>query len=298
MVNRRTTEWLAAQRGLANPLAMLVAYDYSLSRAANETGIDAILAGDSAGMVAMGLQTTAPVSLEDMIRISGAVRRGAPDTFVIGDMPFGTYEICGEEAARSAVALVKNAGVDAVKLEGGKRVASRIQAIVDCNISVMGHLGLTPQTASGTTGYRPYGRTETQIADLHRDMTAVQDAGAFSILLEGIPGELTSIARSWVEIPVYGIGAGKHVDGQLLLAYDLLGLFPDFRPKFARNFVADLPSDGDPLSFYTLAVRAFQQYKDAVKDQTFPAPSETYELASGSQHLVSFAASIGKESGQ
>lgn len=277
---------------------MVVAYDYPLSRAANEAQVDAILAGDSAGMVSLGMPSTAPVSLDDMLRISAAVRRGAPDTFVIGDMPFGSYEVSQQEAARSAIALIKGAGVDAVKLEGGERVATRIRSIADCGIPVMGHLGLTPQTASGTTGYRPYGRSREQIQELNRDMQAVAEAGAFSILLEGIPGELTAVVRSWVDIPVYGIGAGIDVDGQLLLAYDLLGLFPDFRPKFARNFLSTLTRDEIELSFYSLAVHAFAEYTASVKAQEFPTEQETYGLPLDSAELLAFAQSLIKESQQ
>lgn len=281
----------------SNTVSMVVLYDYSLAKAAQLADIEAILVGDSVGMVSLGLSSTTPVTLDEMIVFCRAVTNGANDTFVIGDMPFGTYEISDQIAVESAIKLVKEGNVNAVKLEGGTRVASRIRAICNANIPLMGHLGVTPQTSVATSGYKPYGKTKSQILELKTDMISLEKAGAYSILLEGIPGDLTAIAKSWVSIPVYGIGSGVDLDGQLLLSHDLLGLFPDFRPKFTRCFIQESILElqilnTQEISLFNIAAKSFELYKKAVKAKHFPAVQEVYGLGENSDHLIDYARNL------
>jgi 3-methyl-2-oxobutanoate hydroxymethyltransferase len=212
-------------------------------------------------------------------------------------MPFGSYEVSEQLAVETAVELVKRGNVQAVKLEGGARIASKIRAISNANIPLMGHLGVTPQTAVATSGYKPYGKTKSQILELKKDMVAIEDSGAYSILLEGIPGDLAKVAKSWVSIPIYSIGSGPDLDGQLLLTHDLLGLFPDFKPKFARSFfqesILELQKLNSPdLSLFNLAAKSFELYKNAVKSREFPGVKEVYGLGEDSSNLIEFAKSL------
>lgn len=280
-----------------NEATMVVLYDYSFAKAAEAAGVDAILVGDSVGMVSLGLNSTTPVTLDEMITFCSAVTRGAKDTFVIGDMPFGSYEISDQIAIESSIRLIKEGSVNAVKLEGGLRIASRIKAINSANIPIMGHLGVTPQTSVGVAGYKPYGKTKKQILQLKTDMEAIEESGAYSILLEGIPGELSEIAKSWVSIPIYGIGSGPNVDGQLLLAYDLLGLFPDFKPKFAKSFMQEVLTNAKlegnlDLTMYQLITKVFELYKKSVNLKEFPSLKETYSLSTESNELIEYAVSL------
>jgi 3-methyl-2-oxobutanoate hydroxymethyltransferase len=296
-MNRLTVSDFTKLHQSSSLLSMVVLYDYSLAKAAERAGIEAILVGDSVGMVSLGLKSTTPVTLDEMIVFCRAVSNGAPETFIIGDMPFGSYEVSEQLAVETAVELVKRGNVQAVKLEGGARIASKIRAISNANIPLMGHLGVTPQTAVATSGYKPYGKTKSQILELKKDMVAIEDSGAYSILLEGIPGELAKVAKSWVSIPIYSIGSGPDLDGQLLLTHDLLGLFPDFKPKFARSFfqesILELQKLNSPdLSLFNLAAKSFELYKSAVKSREFPGVKEIYGLGEDSSNLIEFAKSL------
>jgi 3-methyl-2-oxobutanoate hydroxymethyltransferase len=199
-----------------------------------------ILVGDSGGMVQLGLDTTNPVTMEQMLVLASAARRGGPDTFLIGDMPQGTYEPSDRDAILNAVRLVKEVGCDAIKCEGGRRMAGRVKAMVDAGILVMGHLGLTPQSTQCFGGYRVQGKTKLSFKQTFEDATALVDAGVFGILLEAMPGEPAGQIARQFDIPIFGIGAGPEVDGQLLIMHDLLGLYQPLRPWFAKCYIPDV----------------------------------------------------------
>jgi 3-methyl-2-oxobutanoate hydroxymethyltransferase len=222
------------------PVAWITAYDLPLSRVAEHAGIDMVLIGDSGGMVQLGYLSTNSVTLDEMIMLAKAVRRGAKNTFIIGDMPQGCYEVSDEDAVRSALRFIKEAGCDAIKLEGGRRIASRIRAINNAGILVMGHLGLTPQSAGTFGGYRVQAKTVKSFEQNIEDAIILQEAGAFAILLEAMPPEPAGQIARQLEIPVYGIGAGNLVDGQLLIVHDLLGFYEEFRPWFAKCYIPEV----------------------------------------------------------
>lgn len=273
------------------PVAWVTAYDYPLAMAAERAGIDMILVGDSGGMCQLGYKTTNPVTMDEMIVLAKSVRRGAPNTFVIGDMPQGSYEISDEEAIKNALRFVKEAGCNAVKLEGGSRISPRVKAISDSGILVMGHLGLTPQSADSFGGYRVQGKTISELSKLISDAGKLQSDGAFAILLEAMPTITGKLLANYCEIPIYGIGAGSGVDGQLLIMHDLLGLYPDFRPRFAKCYVPQVLGtmknyvekyeesvkerrDG----FLMLAELAITAYAEDVKNRNFPSEKYCYPI--------------------
>jgi 3-methyl-2-oxobutanoate hydroxymethyltransferase len=230
--------------------------------------MDMILVGDSLGMVVLGYDGTVPVTMEDCISHCQAVRRGAPRTFVMGDMPFGSYQISDEDAVRNAVRFLKEADMDAVKLEGGLRVASRIKAISEAGIVVCGHIGLTPQSSGALGGFKAQGRNVDGARDMIRDALAVQEAGARMILLEAMPPELTAFITELLDIPVYGIGAGLPCDGQLIICGDMLGLFQAFTPKFVKQYA----------NVAEICVNAMKEYVDDVKKRTFPEDKHVYHI--------------------
>jgi len=221
-------------------ITWITAYDYPTSYCAEQAGIDMILIGDSGGMVQLGYETTNPVTMDEMIQMAKAVRKGAPNTFIIGDMPQGSYEISDEDAIKNALRFVKEAGCDAIKLEGGERVASRVRSINNSGILVFGHLGLTPQSTSSFGGYRVQGKTIESFECTINDALALQEAGACAILLEAMPSEPASQVQKQIDIPIYGIGAGDGVDGQLIIMHDLLGFYKNFRPWFAKCYISDV----------------------------------------------------------
>jgi len=224
-------------------LTWLTCYDYSFARVIDSTDIDMILVGDSGGMVALGYKDTTPVTMEEMIMLSAAVRRGAPNKFIVGDMPKGSYEVSDEDAVRNAMRFVKETGCDAVKLEGdNEKILSRVKAIVESGIVVIGHIGLTPQSLAQQGGYRVVGRDKKEISRLEDGVRSLIKSGVFSILLEAVPPNLAQKISSESNIIIFGIGAGEFVHGQLLILHDLIGLFPDFRPKFAKCFVPQIIS--------------------------------------------------------
>ena len=247
-------------------LSWITAYDFPMASFAEQAGIDMILVGDSLGMVVLGYQGTVPVTMDDCMRHCQAVRRGAPNTMIVGDMPFGSYQVSDSEAVANAVRFHKEADVDAIKLEGGSRVASRIRAITDAGIVVCGHIGLTPQSSGVLGGFKAQGRTVDSARDLIKDALAVQEAGAMMILLEAVPPELTSFITELLDIPVYSIGAGEPCDGQLMICGDLLGMFQAFTPKFVKKYaqLAEICTD------------AIKEYIGDVKASQFPTDDHVY----------------------
>jgi 3-methyl-2-oxobutanoate hydroxymethyltransferase len=221
------------------PITWVTAYSYPFANAVENAGIEMILVGDSGGMVELGYQTTNPVTMDEMISFAKAVRRGAPNTFIVGDMPQGAYEISKEEAVKNAIRFAKEATCDAIKLEGGKRVADKIKAIVDAGILVIGHLGLTPQSTVSFGGYRVQGKTVESFEEMMEDSIEIEKAGCSMLLLEAVPDAVAQQIAKKLKIPVMGIGAGKNVDGQLIIMHDLAGFYPNFRPWFAKCYIPE-----------------------------------------------------------
>jgi len=249
----------------------VTAYDYPTASFAEQAGLDMILVGDSLGMCVYGYTGTIPVSMDQCIEHCRAVRRGAPSTFVVGDMPFLSYQVSVEEAVRNAGRFYKEADVDAVKLEGGVRVCQQIKAIADAGMLIIGHIGLTPQSSGQLGGFKAQGRTAETAMELIRDAQAVQQAGGFALLVEAVPPEVSKIIRDNLRIPVYGIGAGVDVDGQLTICSDLLGLFQAFTPKFIKKY--------ENLAQRT--VNAFAEYVQEVRNSQFPEEQHTYKMVDG-----------------
>lgn len=249
----------------------LTAYDYPTATFAEAAGLDMLLVGDSLGMCVYGYPGTVPVTMDQCIVHSEAVRRGAPNTFVIGDMPFLSYQVSDADAVINAGRFMKEAGVDAVKLEGGKRVAGRIRALVDAGILVCGHIGLTPQSSGQLGGHKAQGRTVESAHLVIEDALAVQEAGAQLILLEAIPPEVAGFVAKKLSIPVYSIGAGPECDGQLLIIADLIGQFQAFSPKFVKKY-ADVA---------TVVTDAMKAYVADVQAGAFPADEHCYHMIEG-----------------
>lgn len=246
----------------------VTAYDYPTAVFADRAGVDVILVGDSVAMTVLGLPNTLGVGMDEMLVFAKAVARGARRAFVIGDLPFLSYQTSNEDAVRNAGAFIR-AGCDAVKLEGGRRVADRVRAIADAGIAVQGHLGLTPQALGQLGGYRVQGKTRAAAERILEDAKALEDAGAYSVLLEAVPPETAAFICENLAIPVYGIGAGPHVDGQLVISHDLLGNFVgDITPRFVSRLAA----------VDTVVTQAFAQYGDEVRSGAFPAPQHWYAL--------------------
>ncbi|MEE0637892.1 3-methyl-2-oxobutanoate hydroxymethyltransferase [Adlercreutzia sp.] len=252
-------------------ISMITAYDYTTARLVDESGIDSILVGDSLGNVMLGLGDTVSVTMEDMIHHGAAVARGTKNALVVVDMPFMSYQSSVYDAVVNAGRLMKEARANAVKLEGGVEVADRIRAIVDCQIPVCAHIGLTPQGINALGGFKVQGKTADSARKLLEDAHAVEEAGAFAVVLEAIPAELAARVSAELTIPTIGIGAGAGCDGQVLVNQDMLGMFHDFTPKFVRRFaeVGDVMLD------------AYRAYDAAVKDGTFPAAEHTYAAPAG-----------------
>ena len=249
-------------------IAWLTAYDYPTALFAEAAGMDMLLVGDSLGMCVYGYEGTVPVTMDQCIVHCEAVRRAAPNTFVMGDMPFLSYQISDEDAVRNAGRFLKEANVDAVKLEGGKRVISRIRAILDAGIVVCGHIGLTPQSSGQLGGHRAQGRTIASARALIEDALAIEDAGAQLLLLEAVPPEVAGFIARKLSIPVLSIGAGPVCDGQLLIVSDLIGQFQAFTPKFVKRYC-------DVAEIVTEAMR---RYVADVKAGTFPADEHCYHM--------------------
>ena len=249
-------------------IAMVTAYDAPGARAADESGVDMILVGDSAAMVMLGHTSTVPVTLDEMLMLTAAVVRGTRRALVIGDLPFGSYQASDEQAVTSAVRMVKEAGADIVKLEGSERRLSRIRAIIDAGIPVMGHIGLTPQSATLLGGYRAQGRTASTARHLYESAQAIEAAGASALVVEAVPPAVASAITRDLRIPVIGIGAGAECDGQVLVWHDLLGLSEDPAPRFVKRYAHLSDEIG----------RALKAYVDDVRSGTYPEPEHTYSM--------------------
>ncbi len=246
----------------------VTAYDFPMASFVEQAGIDMILVGDSLGMVVLGYDGTVPVTMDDCISHTKAVRRGAPNTYVIGDMPFGSYQASDEEAVRNACRFLKEADVDAIKLEGGVRVASRIRAIADAGIVVFGHIGLTPQSSGQLGGFKAQGMTVESARDTIKDAIAVEESGALALLVEAVPPELTEFIAKKLTIPVYSIGAGLPCDGQLMICGDMLGQFQAFTPKFVKKYA----------NIAEISINAFKEYVDDVHNERFPEDKHVYHI--------------------
>lgn len=249
-------------------ITMLTAYDYTTASLVDKAGIDTILVGDSLGMVMLGYDTTIPVTMEDMISHGAAVVRGAKDTFVIVDMPFMSYQTSIYDAVTNAGRLMKETQCQAVKLEGGVKLREHIRAIVDASIPVVAHIGMTPQSVNAFGGFKVQGKSYDAAKQLILDAKAVEEAGAFMVVLECVPEKLAKLVSESISIPTIGIGAGAGCDGQVLVYQDMLGMYPDFTPKFAKKF-ADLGNE---------MVNAFKAYSDEVKAGTFPSEEHGFKI--------------------
>ncbi|BCV24868.1 3-methyl-2-oxobutanoate hydroxymethyltransferase [Gelria sp. Kuro-4] len=249
-------------------LKMVTAYDYSMASLVDKSEIEMILVGDSLGMVVLGYEGTVPVTMEDMIHHIRSVVKGAAHTLVVGDMPFMSYNISREEAIRNAGRLMKEGGADCVKLEGGQEMATIVRAIVDAGIPVMAHIGLTPQTASALGGFKVQGKDAARAAKLLADAQALEEAGAFAIVLECIPAQLARLITEKLSIPTIGIGAGPWCDGQVLVTHDMLGLFDRFVPKFVKQYA----------NVGKVILEAFQAYAQEVNASTFPDMEHSFTM--------------------
>lgn len=252
-------------------VSWITAYDWPTANLAEQAGMDMILVGDSVGNVVYGYSGTIPVTMDQMIYHTEAVRRGAFNTFVIGDMPFLSYQRSVEDAIDNAGRFYKQAGVDAVKLEGGKRVTRQIRGIVDSGMVVIGHIGLTPQSSSQMGGFRAQGNTAEAAMLLLEDAKACEEAGVSILLVEGVPAETGKLITEALRIPVYGIGAGPYTDGQLLIVSDMLGIFQTFTPKFVKKY-ANLAED---------MKQAFQNYIREIREGRFPTADYCYKMKAG-----------------
>ncbi len=259
---------LRRKKEQGQPITMLTAYDYPTAKALDEAGLDVILVGDSLGMVVLGYPNTLQVTMEEMLHHCRAVARGARAAFLVGDMPFMSYQVSIQEAVRNAGRFLQEGGMEAVKLEGGRERAETIRAIVSAGIPVMGHLGLTPQSIHQLGGFRPQGRHAEEARRLLEDAHCLQEAGCFSLVLESLPHRLAAYITQHLEIPTIGIGAGAGCDGQVLVTHDLLGLFDRFTPRFVKQYA----------QLYPLMRAAFAQYIADVQAGTFPGQEHSLEM--------------------
>jgi 3-methyl-2-oxobutanoate hydroxymethyltransferase len=258
----------AEKKRLEEPIVMITAYDYPSAQVAEEAGVDVVLVGDSGAMTVLGYPSTVPVSTDEMLMLASAVRRGCKTPLVVGDLPFGSYEASDEQAIATAQRFVKEAGCDAVKLERGGTSVQRARAIVESGIPVMGHVGLTPQTATALGGYRAQGRTAEQALGVARDALALQDAGCFSVVFEAIPAAVADVLMERLEIPVIGIGAGPGTDGQVLVFHDILGIYDGHVPRFAKRY-GELKAQ---------MVAGVAEYAAEVRSAVFPGPEHVYSI--------------------
>ena len=264
-----TLSKLAEKKALGEPIAMVTAYDYPSAQVAEEAAVDVVLVGDSGAMTVLGYPSTVPVTLNELLMLAAAVRRGLSTPLLVGDMPFGSYEASNEEAIHNAQRFVKEAGCDAVKLERGGSTVERARAIVNAGIPVMGHVGLTPQTATALGGYRSQGRTAERALEVLHDAVALQDAGCFSIVFEAIPSPLTEVIMPRMRVPVIGIGAGPATDGQVLVFHDLLGIYDGHAARFVKRY-ANVRDE---------MIRGVTAFADEVRARRYPEPEHGYTMA-------------------
>ena len=251
-----------------NKLSMLTAYDYSMAKIIDESNVNGILIGDSLGMVIKGDEDTLAVTIDEIIYHTKAVKKGAKNALIVSDMPFLSYHVSIEQAVSNAGRLVKEGGANAVKLEGGANVVAQVKAIVDAQIPVMGHIGLTPQSVNAFGGFKVQGKSELAAKQLIEDAVLLEKAGAFSIVLEGIPEKVAELITNAVSIPTIGIGAGKHCDGQILVYQDMLGMFNDFVPKFVKQYA----------NIGNVMKEAIGSYVKEVQEGAFPEHKHTFKI--------------------
>jgi 3-methyl-2-oxobutanoate hydroxymethyltransferase len=271
---------LAEKKRLGEPIVMVTAYDYPSAQVAQEAGVDVVLVGDSGAMTVLGYPSTVPVSTDEMLMLSGAVRRGLRTPLLVGDLPFGSYEASDEQAIATAQRFIKEAGCDAVKLERGGTTVQRALAIVNAGIPVMGHVGLTPQTATALGGYRAQGRNAERALAVARDAIALQEAGCFSVVIEAVPAAVSEEIMRHMEIPMIGIGAGPATDGQVLVFHDLLGIYDGRVARFAKVY-------GDVRAHMIAGVA---EYAGEVRSGAFPGPEHCYSI--DDEELATFRAGL------
>jgi 3-methyl-2-oxobutanoate hydroxymethyltransferase len=260
---------LAEKKRLGEPIVMVTAYDYPSARAAESAGVDLVLVGDSAATTVLGYSATTPVVLEDMLVLARAVRRGLKTPLLIGDLPFGSYEVSDEQAITTSMRMVKEAGCDVVKLEGGGEASvRRARAIIGAGIPVMGHVGLTPQTSTALGGWKAQGRTAEAAAKIAEEALALQQAGCFAIVFEAIPAAVTEELMGRIEVPVIGIGAGAATDGQVLVFHELLGIRDGLGPRFVKRY-ANLQQEMN---------EGVSAYAEDVRTRRYPGPEHTYKI--------------------
>ena len=265
-MSKNTVATLKAMKEKGEKISQVTCYDYSMARLLEAAGVNMILVGDSLGMTMQGYKDTLPVTMEEMIIYGRSVVRGCNDTMVVVDMPFMSYQVSPEQALENAGRLMKETGCSAIKLEGGKPVAKAIRKITDAGIPVVGHVGMTPQSANAFGGFKVQGKGEANARRVLEDALAVQEAGAFAVTLECVPPKLAALITKKLDIITIGIGAGNGCDGQVLVIQDMLGMFEDFVPKFVKQFARI----GEQMT------NAFRAYDQEVKDGTFPAPEQTF----------------------
>lgn len=263
-----TISYLQKKMDAGRKITMMTAYDYPTASLVDQAEMDTILVGDSLGMVVLGYESTVPVTMEEMLHHCKAVCRGAKQSFVIGDMPFMSYQVSVEKAVENAGRLIKEAGCESVKLEGGSEMAHVVKAIVDAGIPVCAHIGLTPQTATKLSGFKVQGKDAEGARELVNSAKALEEAGAFMIVLECIPDQVASRITNELNIPTIGIGAGKYCDGQVLVYHDLVGLFERFTPKMVKQYVNLAPQIREALI----------QYREEVEKGIFPAPEHSFTM--------------------
>lgn len=281
-MNRKKTTIpdLQAKKSRREPISMLTAYDYTGALLVDTAGIDTILIGDSLGMVMMGLDSTVPVTMDEILHHCRAVARGAKYAHLVGDLPFLSYQVDISEAIRNAGRLLKEGNVDGVKLEGGREMTATVRAIVAAGIPVMGHIGLTPQSVSKLGGYRTQGRTAAAARHLVDDALALEVAGCYAIVLEAVPAPVAEAITERLDIPTIGIGAGPHCDGQVLVYHDILGLYDKVQPRFVKEY----------LQLQQPIIEAFQAYRDDVTAHRFPAEEHSFSM--NSDELEAFKQSL------
>ncbi|MBJ7328880.1 MAG: 3-methyl-2-oxobutanoate hydroxymethyltransferase [Solirubrobacteraceae bacterium] len=274
---------LQEKKETGEPIVMVTAYDYPSALAAEAAGVDMVLVGDSAAMVVLGYPSTVPVSTDELLMLTAAVRRGLKTPLLVGDLPFGSYETSNEQAVATAQRFIKEAGCDAVKLEGGGTSIERARAIVEAGIPVMGHVGLTPQTATSLGGYRAQGRNAGRALKIARDALGLQEAGCFSVVFEAIPAAVSDELMPHIHIPVIGIGAGPATDGQVLVFHDLLGIREGSGARFVKRYASLL----DEMT------AGVAQYAHDVRDRAYPAAEHTYSIDHG--ELAEFKSELAAE---
>ncbi|HEY2327756.1 MAG TPA: 3-methyl-2-oxobutanoate hydroxymethyltransferase [Gaiellaceae bacterium] len=276
---------LAEMKERGDKIVMITAYDAPAARIADEAGVELILVGDTAAMVMLGHESTVPVTLDEMIFLTKAVTRTARRPIVIGDMPFGTYEVSDEQAVANAIRMVKEGGADVVKLEGAGRMLSRVRAIADSNIGVMGHIGLTPQSATKLGGFKAQGRSADAALKLYEEALALQDAGCFAVVLEAVPASVAARVTAALNVPTIGIGAGAACDGQVLVWHDLLGLYAGRQPRFVKRYAEVADVIGGAVATYAADVRS----------GAFPEDKHTYAMPEN--ELAEFEAALAVKAG-